>query len=108
MAGNRGGARAGAGRPRNADKYTTEIEAASDLAAKHLNEAMQVIVNAVRSGDVKAAMYLIDRVMGRPVQQNVNNDTVTADIEMTLPNVQYNLTAGDLSDDLLHVQRGPK
>jgi len=82
-----GGARAGAGRPRNSEKYATQIAAATDQIAEALGGLvanMLALANGVRiqeanpvTGNLEiyqkppdrgANIYLIDRIAGKPVQ----------------------------------------
>lgn len=69
----RGGKRAGAGRPKGAkDKLTREAGATlSDLARQHTATALEVLVQVARDGEseaarVSAANAILDRGYGKP------------------------------------------
>jgi hypothetical protein len=64
-----GGPRAGAGRPKKAHAYRDSVRRADALAAASLPALIRMLVKrALEQDDVKAAIYLIDRICGRPTQ----------------------------------------
>ncbi len=64
----RGGKRPNAGRKRTAEKYESAIQQAEKRIADRLPELIDGIFDLARGGDYKATAYLIDRVMGKPMQ----------------------------------------
>lgn len=62
---NRGGPRAGAGRPPKAVRYATQIAAQEAKLVAMLPELIELLMTAARAGDVGAQKYLVDRVLGR-------------------------------------------
>jgi gamma-glutamyl:cysteine ligase YbdK (ATP-grasp superfamily) len=64
-----GGARPGAGRKPKALKYAVEIESAEAQILKALPSVLDGLIMSAKMGDVGAAKYLIDRVLGRVAPQ---------------------------------------
>lgn len=96
VAGRSGGARPGAGRKSNAEKYKRPISTAERRIADRLPflidrmmelaEGVRVLdVNLVtleesvyqRPPDRQAIQYLVDRIMGKPVERSENENTNT-------------------------------
>ncbi len=65
----RGGARPGAGRKPKALKYAVEIESAESQILKALPCVLESLIISAKMGDVGAAKYLVDRVLGRVAPQ---------------------------------------
>ena len=66
----RGGARPGAGRKKGPAKQSDEtaIEAVRAQIRGHLPEIVATLLGQSQAGSVKASIYLVDRLMGRPTQ----------------------------------------
>lgn len=99
--GGNGGKRAGAGRPRNEERFEPQIKKAHALIKKRWTEVVDALIDSAigitfretdedtgginiytKAPDTKAAMYLLDRVMGKPTQQvnqNISFDKMTDD-----------------------------
>lgn len=65
MANGYGGARPGAGRKPKALVYAGAIEAAEQTIVEAMPAILAKLVELAKGGDVAAARYLVDRVMGR-------------------------------------------
>ncbi len=64
-----GGARPGAGRKPKALRYAVEIESAESQILKALPSVLESLIISAKMGDVGAAKYLCDRVLGRVAPQ---------------------------------------
>jgi len=60
-----GGARPGAGRPPKALRYATTAALVEEKIAAALPEITDALIEAAKQGDIGAAKYLHDRVLGR-------------------------------------------
>ncbi len=67
-----GGARPGAGRPPKAIRYAAITNPTEQKIADALPEITDVLIGAAKQGDLSAARYLCDRILGRvPVLEAV-------------------------------------
>ncbi len=60
-----GGARPGAGRPPKALRYAETAALIEERIAAALPEVTEVLIEAAKQGDMAAARYLMDRILGR-------------------------------------------
>jgi len=60
-----GGARAGAGRPPKAATHVEQVSAIEQTIVDALPSIVDKLIQMAKYGDLKAARYLIDRVLGR-------------------------------------------
>jgi hypothetical protein len=60
-----GGARAGAGRPPRALTYSEHADAIEQTIVDALPSIVEKMIQMAMDGDLKAARYLIDRILGR-------------------------------------------
>ena len=67
--GNHGGARPGAGRKPRALTHAAHISAIEQTIVDALPPIIDKVIQMAKDGDLKAARYLIDRVLGRVARQ---------------------------------------
>ncbi len=67
--GTRGGVREGAGRKPKALRHASEIATAEAHIVSAMPELISQLIEAAKGGDVSAAKYLLDRVLGRVAAQ---------------------------------------
>ena len=66
----RGGARPGAGRPRRRERFARPIWQAEKRIADALPEIVEALIEqATVKKDWRAAVYLVDRLMGKPTER---------------------------------------
>jgi len=65
MPSNHGGARAGAGRKPKAPRYSEKAAAIEQMIVDALPAIVDKMIDTAMHGDLKAARYLIDRILGR-------------------------------------------
>ena len=63
-----GGARPGAGRPRNSVKYADQIKILNDAIARDVEKLYKLAVKQAEDGDGAMTRYLLDRMAGKPTQ----------------------------------------
>ncbi len=62
-----GGARPGAGRKPTRERFASAVAKAEKKIADNLPVLVDTLLEEARGGDTKAAQYLIDRILGKPV-----------------------------------------
>ena len=65
----RGGKREGAGRKPIRDEFRSQAAAVTDIFAGGASEAATALITLAKSGDRAAAEYVVNRLMGKPVEQ---------------------------------------
>ena len=67
----KGGARMGAGRKKSPQSQVTE---AMDNLREQIPALLKNLIDQGLAGDTKAAMYCVDRIMGKPVQVDLTGE----------------------------------
>src|SRR5438128_2704922 len=89
-----GGARPGAGRPPRALRYAGQAEAIEQTIVDALPSIVGKLIEMAMDGDLKAARYLIDRILGRVARMpfppsmdwpTVDTETETVTAEQVAP-----------------------
>jgi hypothetical protein len=62
-----GGARAGSGRKPTRERFASQVAKVEKQIADKLPDLVTVLIGAAADGDAKAAQYLIDRILGKPI-----------------------------------------
>ena len=96
MSDNRGGARPGAGRKPKAFLYADLAACAEQKVADALPSIVDVLIESAKGGDLGAARYLCDRILGR-----AGSVSVPPAYDERLPMTERDLERTMRCDDLL-------
>ena len=110
-----GGARSGAGCPPRALTYVAQVDATEQTIVDALPSIVGKLIDMAMDGDIKAARYLIDRILGRvprltspPSMDRPTIDADKASVTTDLPAPKSTPSTHMTLEELQHMAFGPQ